>query len=173
MKKGFTLIELMVVIAVIGILASIALVSLTGVQRSARDAQRKSDISTYRTALERHYANFNYYPGSAAAGDCSLAATTPTACSAAGIFTLGGALVANKYLPAVLNDPSAAAANCNYNGGASATSNCVYKYKANSTGNSGTYVIYTFLEAPSGTNGTYYINSNGASASTNSEPAAP
>jgi prepilin-type N-terminal cleavage/methylation domain-containing protein len=55
-SKGFTLIELLVVIAIIGILASIATVSFTSIQRQARDTERKSDISQYRTSLET-YAN--------------------------------------------------------------------------------------------------------------------
>lgn len=58
MKKnfGFTLVELLVVISVIGILASIVLVSFTGSQKQARDTQRKSDLKQYQLALE-NFAN--------------------------------------------------------------------------------------------------------------------
>ena len=58
MKKnfGFTLVELLVVISVIGILASIILVSFTGSQKQARDTQRKSDLRQYQLALE-NFAN--------------------------------------------------------------------------------------------------------------------
>lgn len=54
MKKnlGFTLVELLVVISVIGILASIVLVSFTGSQKQARDTQRRSDLKQYQLALE-------------------------------------------------------------------------------------------------------------------------
>ena len=61
MKKfsiGFTLVELLVVISVIGILASIVLVSFTGSQKQARDTQRKSDLRQYQLSLE-NYANKN------------------------------------------------------------------------------------------------------------------
>lgn len=42
--KGFTLVELMIVIVVIAILASITIVAYNGVQPSARDAKRKADL---------------------------------------------------------------------------------------------------------------------------------
>lgn len=58
MKKGFTLIELLVVISLIGILAALALVSYTGTQKQARDAQRKSDLKQYQNSLEL-FANKN------------------------------------------------------------------------------------------------------------------
>lgn len=57
-KTGFTLIELLVVISIIGILAALVTVSFTASQRQARDTQRKSDLSQYRTSLES-YANVN------------------------------------------------------------------------------------------------------------------
>jgi len=56
--QGFTLIELLVVISIIGILASLVLVSFIGVQKQARDAERKSDLKQYQTALE-FFANKN------------------------------------------------------------------------------------------------------------------
>src|SRR4030042_5343737 len=55
---GFTLIEILIVIAIIGILAAIALVSFTGAQRQARDTNRKSDLRMYETALVQ-YASKN------------------------------------------------------------------------------------------------------------------
>jgi len=60
---GFSLIELLVVISIIGILAGIALVSFTGAQRQARDSERKSDIKQYQASLET-YANARagFYP---------------------------------------------------------------------------------------------------------------
>lgn len=62
-KKGFTLIELLVVISIIGILTTIGFVSFTSVQKSARDAGRKSDIKGYQSALEVFANKFNgLYP---------------------------------------------------------------------------------------------------------------
>ena len=50
-RRAFTLVELLVVIAILAILASAALLALGGTQAKARDATRKSDLSTMRTAL--------------------------------------------------------------------------------------------------------------------------
>lgn len=55
---GFTLVEILVVISIIGLLASLTLVSFTGTQKSARDTQRKSDLKQYATTLET-FANEN------------------------------------------------------------------------------------------------------------------
>jgi len=55
---GFTLIELLVVISIIGILAGMVVVSFTSSQKQARDTERKSDLTQYRTNLET-YANKN------------------------------------------------------------------------------------------------------------------
>ncbi|PIS07833.1 hypothetical protein COT78_01180 [Candidatus Berkelbacteria bacterium CG10_big_fil_rev_8_21_14_0_10_43_13] len=54
-KKGFTLVELLIVIVIIGVLASIGIVSYKGTQAVARDSQRKSDLQAIGTAYKMHY----------------------------------------------------------------------------------------------------------------------
>jgi len=60
--KGFTLIELLVVIAVIGLLSTIVMVSLNSARAKARDARRKEDLKSIRTALEMYYNDNNNIP---------------------------------------------------------------------------------------------------------------
>ena len=61
-KKGFTLIELLTVIAIIGILASIIIVNVSTAMKRGRDARRKEDMETLRTALEMYYEKNLEYP---------------------------------------------------------------------------------------------------------------
>ena len=56
-NKGFSLIELMLVISIIGFLASIILVGMTNARRASRDAKRKADALQLRKALEIYSEN--------------------------------------------------------------------------------------------------------------------
>lgn len=61
-KSAFTLVELMVVVAVIGILSGIAVFNIPSIQKSARDSQRLSDLRQAQTILERVKAQVESYP---------------------------------------------------------------------------------------------------------------
>lgn len=61
-KSGFTLIELLVVVSIIGLLSSLAVVSLNSARIKARDALRKADMAQMRTALGLYYMENNRYP---------------------------------------------------------------------------------------------------------------
>lgn len=65
MKKGFTLIELIIVISIIVILLGILLTSFQGVKRTSRDTQRKADLEQIRAALEIYRADCSLYPPTA------------------------------------------------------------------------------------------------------------
>ena len=76
--KGFTLVELLVTIAIIGILASIIVVNISGARKQARDAKRQSELKAIQTALEQ-YANQNagVYPDDVAALVPTFLASVP------------------------------------------------------------------------------------------------
>lgn len=62
-QKGFTIVELLIVIVVIGILAAITIVAYNGVQQGARDAERKSDLAALSKALHRYNIDNGTFAG--------------------------------------------------------------------------------------------------------------
>lgn len=61
-QQGFTIIELIVVLVIIGILASLIVFSYSGVRSRDRDALRQADIDTLQSHLEVFYAEHSRYP---------------------------------------------------------------------------------------------------------------
>ena len=70
--QGFTLIEMLIVIAVISILAGIVLVGVTGFQETARDTKRIGDLRGVQNSLELYYTRCGFYPQTTGGGaNCS------------------------------------------------------------------------------------------------------
>lgn len=103
-KRGFTIIELLVVVSVIAILSLISVFGFNAVQAGTRDSQRSTRVTQLAEALEKYYAKNGEYP--------SCSALTSSATSA--ITTLSGldptVLVTPKAAAGVTNsiDPSCA-----------------------------------------------------------------
>ena len=80
-SKGFTLVEIVVVIGIMAVLTGVVLTSLSGAKSQNRDQQRVADVSNIQLALEMFFSHYRYYP-------TSLNALVPT------------------YLPSVPKGPS-------------------------------------------------------------------
>jgi len=61
-SKGFTIIELLVVIVIIGILVALALPQLFAAQARGRDTERKNDLKNIKTQLETYFNDKGVYP---------------------------------------------------------------------------------------------------------------
>ena len=61
-EEGFTLIELMIVIVILGVLAGIVVFAVGGITDRGTSAACKTDVSTIQTAVEAYYAKTGGYP---------------------------------------------------------------------------------------------------------------
>ncbi len=61
-NQGFTLIEILVVVFIIGLLSSIVLVGLGSFRSRGRDARRIADLRETQNGLELYYGKFSSYP---------------------------------------------------------------------------------------------------------------
>jgi general secretion pathway protein G len=138
--RGFSLIELMVVILIIGLLSTIAVFSLNNSRKSSRDAKRVSDIGVLRSALEQSWITNAAYP--AAAAQVNLGTGNALVLTSNGFeATQTGAV----YLNRVPVGPK---------------TNEYYKYQ--STVTTGYAIQFTTeLTTPYGAAGTYYAHSGG------------
>ena len=59
---GYSLVELMIVVAIIGILVALAVPSFQQSAVKAREAALKQNLQTIRTVLDQHYADKGFYP---------------------------------------------------------------------------------------------------------------
>ena len=59
--KGFTLIELIVVIGIISVLLTMSIGSYSNVMRNSRDTKRKDDLQKIQAALEQYYVDHDTY----------------------------------------------------------------------------------------------------------------
>lgn len=71
-SRGFTIVELLIVIVVIGILAALVIVTYNGIQQRARDTERKTDIKGMQGQLEAYWADQAKYPTLANANDAAF-----------------------------------------------------------------------------------------------------
>lgn len=136
MKKGFTLIEVLVAVTIIAVLVSIGVVSYSSVNKRSRDAKRRGDIEQLRSALEMYRADIGSYP------------VNPLVPNFDDVSVLEDALVTTgTYMPSIPSDPK---------------STQEYRYKATnaSGGNYYGYCIAANLETETTTTGTCEPDTN-------------
>ena len=145
-EGGFTLIELLVVISIIGILATLLISRYGMAEKSARDTQRKSDLSQYRNALE------NY--ASQKGGAYPIRETQGNAVEGVPCTTLSGDV---KYLSTCPTDPRSEPDGEFY-----------YRYQTDAGGLN--YILGAKMETGDYDTNYWYICSNGISGSKESAP---
>ena len=92
-RKGFMLLELIIVVAIIGILAAVAIPNLVGMTDEAKVAKIQSDLSTIGTAMEvYHVKKGGTYPTnlSVLEGDNGYLKKVPEPPTGAGTYTIVG-----------------------------------------------------------------------------------
>lgn len=97
-KKGFSLVELLVVITIIAILSVVAYSAVGGQTIKAKDSKRKQDLNTMQSALEIYYVEYSKYPSS-----LTYCTTTPPSLTTTP-ETHG--CILKKHLSTIPKDPS-------------------------------------------------------------------
>jgi general secretion pathway protein G len=132
--RGFTLVELLVVVSIIGVLATILMTNFIGVRQRARDAQRKADLRQIQSALELYRADSAVYAAHAT-GTYRL---NQTQCPTSNALTNQAGTA--TYMAKIPCDPSGSSG---YNGGS-------YYFQSNGSA----YTIAACLENTTDTEGT-------------------
>ncbi len=148
--KGFTLLELMIVMVLLSILALLLIGNYTSSMKKGRDSRRKNDLSQIQRALEMYYEDNTYYPvlTDAQLFGRKFCNTSPSACGSS----------SKTYMTKIPKDPN---------------SNYTYHYVAEEgTSTPQSYYLYSVLENEKGYSGVicggvdalcrYYVSSSNA-----------
>jgi prepilin-type N-terminal cleavage/methylation domain-containing protein len=115
MKKftaGFSLAEILVVVAVISILASVLYVNFGDSQAQARDVQRQADLRELQSAIEMYKNRYGRYPAGCNATGWSSQVGGPHPCSGGDSQYIVG--LAPEFISALPTDPKLNGTNSGY-----------------------------------------------------------
>jgi prepilin-type N-terminal cleavage/methylation domain-containing protein len=147
-QSGFTIVELLIVIVVIGVLAAIVIVAYNGITTGARDSSRMATLTQLQKAIEAYYATNGRYPqvvhGLGYESSCGSQTDNWGHCDR--LKTLTDALAPfATFDPTELSVPTSA--------------DRYFSYDSQSDDNYQTYGLMVFLEGNGGANdGGYYSN---------------
>lgn len=100
-QQGFSLIELLVVISIIGALAALLVTNLVGVRGRAADASLKNDLNQLKTSLRLYYNDYQQYPDSSGGSMLGCGSSGTSACTPGEEFSAGsGPTIYMQKLPA-------------------------------------------------------------------------
>lgn len=123
-NRGFTLVELLIVIAILTILSTLGVSNFQTARLKARDVSRKTDLQTIAKSLEAYINDHRVYPSSSADGQI-VCQPPGTVCAWGEPFTYGNTIYASE-LPSDSVDSQS------------------YIYSSNGT----SYTLYAKLENP-------------------------
>jgi prepilin-type N-terminal cleavage/methylation domain-containing protein len=148
-ERGFTIVELLVVIVVIGILAAITVVAYTGVTNKAKTSQAQSNANSAMNVAETYNSEFGYYPTTTGAFGSATYAKMPGGVSViVGLPGVAGAFTGTEPLNGTNGQTSVGWA-CS--GGTASAGNC--------TGNTGGRITFWDFSAstPARSTTIYYV----------------
>ncbi len=147
-RRGFTIVELLIVIVIIAILAAISIVAYNGVQERSRDAARLTKLSQLEKAIGLYYSDNGRYPpithGLGSETSCGSQTDNWGHCDRLKVLT-------DALAPYVTIDPTTLSG--------ATQGQYYYSYDSQTDDNYQTYGLMVFLEGSGGSNdGGYYSN---------------
>jgi prepilin-type N-terminal cleavage/methylation domain-containing protein len=100
-QQGFSLVELLVVISIIGTLAGLLITNLVGVRSRAADSKIKNNMRSLKTALRLYYNDYQQYPNDSSGDMLGCGTDGDLACTPGESFSAGaGTTIYMQELPA-------------------------------------------------------------------------
>jgi type IV pilus assembly protein PilA len=104
--RGFTLIEIMIAIAIVSVTFGIIINSAASVRKTGRDGQRQADILSIKSALQNFYADQNYFPNNPGSGVTTDISSLNSLTNCTGAPSSPTCTISKTYLPIIPVDPT-------------------------------------------------------------------